>query len=73
VNVNADAVTSSFDLDVRNSGTIKTLGQKLTDANVFGYVVLVALTFFGRVGEPTRTVVGGDTESETVWVYFLTH
>jgi hypothetical protein len=44
MDVNANTVTSALNLNTRDTGTVKTLGEQLADLDVLGHVVLVALT-----------------------------
>jgi len=73
VDVDADAVTGALDLDARHAGAVEARGEHPADLDVLSHVVGVALTGLGAVGEPARHVVGGDSETETVRVDFLTH
>jgi hypothetical protein len=73
VDVHADAVTGALDLDARNAGAVEGRLQHVADLDVLGDEVGVTLTLLRAVREPTRHVVGRDTETETVRVYFLAH
>src|SRR5690606_41018149 len=71
--VHADEVTGALDLDAGDAGTVEGRLQHVADAHVFGDVVAVALTRLRAVSEPTRHVVGRDSQTETVGIYFLAH
>ncbi|CAI8390523.1 MAG: Uncharacterised protein [Cellulomonadaceae bacterium TMED98] len=73
MDVHANAVAGALDFDPGNTGAVELLLEKLANLDVFGDEVAVALPLGGAVGEPARRVVGGDSESETVGVDFLTH
>ena len=73
VDVDANAVTRALDLDARNAGAVEARLEQLADLDVLGDVVAVTLAGLGAVGEPTRHVVGGDSQTEAVGVYLLSH
>ena len=73
VDVDADAVTGALDLDARDTRAVERRLQQTADLDVLGDVVAVTLTRLGAVGEPARHVVGGDSQTEAVWIDFLTH
>ena len=73
VDVDRHAIAGTANDHVRNSRTVKLLLKETAKKNVFRDIVRVALASLGAVGEPLRTVVGRDSEAESVGVYFLTH
>ena len=73
VDVDADAVTGALNLDAGNARAVEARLQKVADLDVFGDEIAVALSDLGRVGEPARHVVGRDSQTETVRIYFLAH
>ncbi len=73
MNVNANAVTGALNLDARHACAVERLGEHLANHHVFGNEVGVTLTLLRAVGEPTRHVVGGNSEAEAIRVYFLAH
>ena len=58
VDVDADAIASALDYDVCDAGTLKSLGQEITDLDVFGHVVCVV--FFSK---PVGIPVSGNTQT----------
>ena len=68
MDVDAHAVTRTFDLHAADAGAVHTLGEHLTDLHVFTDVALVEL-----VGIPTALVIRGDAQSEPMGVDFLSH
>ena len=68
VNVDADAVARSLDVDLRDAGALHALRHQLADLDVFTDVVGI-----GLVGIPTGLPVGRDSEAEAMRIYFLTH
>src|SRR5690606_22754394 len=73
VDVHADAVAGALDLDLGDSGALEARGHELADRDVLADVVAVALTGLGAVGEPARTVVGGDAQAVPERVDLLSH
>src|SRR5690606_10139864 len=73
VNVNANPVAGALNLDAGHAGTVERVGEHAADAHILSNVVAVALAGLGAVGEPPRHVVGGDTQTEPVRIYFLSH
>lgn len=55
--INANAVTRTLDIDLCNTCALKVLSQVLANCDVFCNVVSVALTCSRRIGEPARPVI----------------
>src|SRR5690625_2582558 len=73
VNIYSHTVAGALNLDLGNSGTLQARRQNATDFHVFANIVAVTLAILGAVGEPTRPVVSGDSESVTERVNLLSH
>ena len=73
VQVDANAVTRTLDVDLGDTSALEVVGQELADRDVFRHVVRVALSLGGGVGEPARPVVSGDSQTEPAGVDLLTH
>ena len=68
MNVHANAVVGALDDNVGDAGAVKTLGEELTDLDVFSEVIGVLL-----VGVPARAPLGSDTQAEAVRMDLLAH
>ena len=68
VDVDADAVTRALDLHLGDAGPLQPLREELADGDILFHIFRVLL-----VGVPPRTPVGGDAQTEAVWVDLLTH
>ena len=73
VEVNADTITRTLNVDLRDACALEVFGQVLADCNVLCNVVRVTLSLGGRVGEPAGAVIRGDSQAEPCGVNLLAH
>src|SRR5690625_5239653 len=73
LNIFSHTVAGALTLDLRHSATPQARRQNATDFHVLANIVAVTLAILGAVGEPTRPVVSGDSESVTERVNLLSH
>src|SRR5690606_27260924 len=73
VEVHTHPLARALDLDLGHACALQILAHELADLDILVHVVGVALARLGRVGEPARTVVGGDAQAVAVRVDLLTH
>ena len=73
VDVHDDALGAPLDVDARDPRAVERLLDHPADLDVLLDEVGVSLTGLGRVGEPLRAVVRGDSESEPGRVDLLPH
>ena len=73
VKVDADALARALDLHLGHACALEARRHESADLDVLDHVVAVALALLGRIGEPTRPVIGRDPQAVAARVDFLSH